>query len=372
MEMGRLTKYGLISAALGAAGIAVFAACGFDPPEKHSGDGGGGGINKCVATAGTLAAPDCDNSDNVCTGMGCSIASTCGDTATCLPLSTNAGKPQIDFRLRRLNIAAPATLAATFIQATVVTKGIDLNAKQCGEKGDGAFNWLLSIDKATMKMKTGGAPKTADPFGVGFCFYDHTTASGILVQPVVQDIKFTGDTFSTVTPSPLLNVPIFLGESVIVLPLSEAKLENVTISKDSNCIGSFNAPALDSDCADDPSSCAKWKTAGALGGYITIEAADKVPVDVLHETLCVLLTQATKDPATGGCPRTDGKLTQKGDYCSTTKKAGDCADSFWLAATFAASAVKINDGKSTDTCVPGTSASDAGPDAADASDAATD
>ncbi len=376
MAMGRVTKYGLMSAALGAAGIAVFAACGFDPPAKHTGSDSGGGANKCVSTPGTLPPSDCDNSDNMCTGTGCMIGATCGSPGTCLPLSDNAGKPQLDFRLRRLNIAAPATLAATFVQATVVTKGIDLKSKDCGEHGDGAFNWLLRVDRTANKLTTGGAPISADPFGAGYCFYNHITPSGIAVAPIVQDIKFTGDTFSSVAPSPLLNVPIFLGTSIIVLPLSDAKLDNVTISKDSNCIGAFNLAALDSDCSDDPSTCAKWKTAGSLGGYITIEAADLVPVDVLNESLCVLLTQATKDPTTtppGRCPRVDGKLTQKGDYCSTTKMAGGCQDSFWLAATFAASAVKINDGKTTDTCIPGTSVTDAGPDSAvDASDASGD
>ena len=31
----------------------------------------------------------------------------------------------------------------------------------------------------------------------------------------------------------------------------------------------------------------------------------------------------------------------KGDYCSTTKSAGGCQDSFWLAATLAASAAEV-------------------------------
>ena len=36
----------------------------------------------------------------------------------------------------------------------------------------------------------------------------------------------------------------------------------------------------------------------------------------------------------------------------TSKKPGDCQDSYWLTATFAASAVNINAGTNTPTCNP--------------------
>ena len=58
--------------------------------------------------------------------------------------------------------------------------------------------------------------------------------------------------------------------------------------------------------------------------------------------MCVVLT-GKKDPATGRCPRdASGKLTVKGDYCSLTATPGGCADSYWFAATFAASAVTVD------------------------------
>ena len=108
---------------------------------------------------------------------------------------------------------------------------------------------------------------------------------------------------------------------------------------------------------------------------MTLEDADKVPLTVLPETLCVLLSSATgggKSDA-GGCARDgQGNIIAKGDFCSTTNQAGGCADSFWLAATFAAAAVTINDGSNDPTCQgsgdAGTdSGSDAGSDASDAS-----
>ena len=36
-------------------------------------------------------------------------------------------------------------------------------------------------------------------------------------------------------------------------------------------------------------------------------------------------------------------MTATGDFCSETNQPGGCADSYWLAATFAASAVLVND-----------------------------
>jgi len=45
-----------------------------------------------------------------------------------------------------------------------------------------------------------------------------------------------------------------------------------------------------------------------------------------------------------------GKITIEGDYCGATRKACDCRDSFWVAATFAASAVRIHDGSSVPAC----------------------
>ena len=306
--------------ALGALGISVCGALAAailtvacDDPHLRS-DGGTSTPTQeggCSATPGTFPIANCDNSDHSCstTPSQCTIdKATCGDPATCLPIGNNMGKTVQDFRLRRLNVIAPAPLAKQFIQAQVVTDNIDLNAKQCGEVGKGLFNWLLRVDRTANTLVTGGAPPTTDPFGQGFCFATFTTADNIPVAPITSPITFAGDTFQSTTKLKL-NIPVFLTAeiaSAIILPITDILLQNVTISADDNCIGTFNQEALDPGCFDDPSSCYKWNTNGALGGYITIKEADEVNITDLGESLCVLLTGTTKQPNTGKCPR-DGQ-----------------------------------------------------------------
>jgi hypothetical protein len=178
----------------------------------------------------------------------------------------------------------------------------------------------------------------------------------------------------TATSSGTLNVPIFLNgdiNNVIVLPISNATLHTFTVSPDGQCIGKFNPGALAADCSDSPDNCEKWETAGSLGGFITLEQADSVIVVDAGESLCVLVTGTAGTPGTDNfkhCARTDGKITATGDYCSTTTSPGGCADSYWMAATFAASAVKINDGTGTPECNGGHTATDGGTDAAPTGD----
>jgi len=327
---------------------------------------------------GNFPASDCDPSDNSCPALptSCTIDKTlCGDPATCLPMADNTGKTVLDFRLRRLFITAPEHLAVNIIQNSVVDLGVNLDAPTCGELGNGAFSWLLRADTTAGTIVTGGAPPSPDPFGIGYCFYNHTLASAdggnsITVSPGQAKATFADGGFGS-DPIPLLNVPIFLKpdagasdpSNVVILPLRNAVLHDATISADGNCIGSFNGKALNGTCnVDDPSSCSKWHTAGAIGAYITLEDSDKVFVTLTSATLCTLLTQSPPDPVTKGCARdAQGNIIAKGDYCSTTAAPGGCQDSFWLSATFAGAAVKINDGSGDPTC----QAVDAGtPDAA--------
>ena len=379
----RRTVLSLVSAACVVGGVAAgFLACISEHvrPVSEGGvsaepcDGGG---------AGNFPSATCDPSDNSCPSLSssCNIDKTkCGDPATCLPMADNKGKTVLDFRLRRLFITAPEHLAAPIIQSSVVDLGINLAAPSCGELGNGAFSWLLRVDTTANSIVTGGAPPSADPFGTGYCFYQYTLvgdAGSHTVGPGQATATFTDGGFSS-APIPLLNVPIFLSpdagaadpSNVVILPLRNAVIHDATLSADDNCIGNFNAKALNSTCTiDDPSSCSKWHTAGAIGAFITLEDADKVFVTLTGETLCPLLTQTQKDSNTNGCVRDgNGQIVAKGDYCSTSASPGGCQDSFWLSATFAAAAVKINDGSGDPTCQAG--ASDAG--ATDASDAATD
>jgi hypothetical protein len=378
MNRRAVGTFGLLSVVLGGASFVFFTACGFSPPDKNTASNTGP-AGACTATPGTFPAPNCDNAtESGCTGGGCAIQAECGSPSTCLPLSDNSSKSVLDFRMRRLNVAAPAALAEAFVQNTVVTANIDLagtpSAPVCGDEGAGAFNWLLQIDKTGNTLKTGGAIPPSNPFTDGYCFYNHITPTGnINVTPSTVPITFdsTGNTFDS-QPIPKLEVPIFLNgdkNSVIVLPLTNVIMKGITLSDSNNCIGSFNIAALDNTCAEiDDSQCSKWKTAGALGGYITLAEADNVSIDVLNESLCVLVTQTTKGPDSKCQP---DALT-KGDYCSTTNSATGCTDSVWLAATFAASAALINDGSTTPECQGGGGTTDAGTDSGVVTDSGTD
>ena len=374
--MTTVRSVGAIAMVVGLVGAAALVALACeDDPHRRTMPGqllGGGGA--CKAESGALPAPDCDNSSKACSpSPGCTIdEARCGSTSTCLPQGDNKGKDVLDLRIRRLNIAAPEALASQFIQNTVVNSGIDLAEPSCAENGKGLFTWLLRVDRNANTIVTGGAPPSSDPFGQGFCFANFEIG-GTKVEPLTAKIAFEGDTFKTLERANV-NIPIFLSEqlsSAIVLPIRDARIEGVTVSADGNCVGAFNAVALDPSCTEDRDLCQKWTTAGALGGYITLEEADGVKIrDLNNKSLCAFLAS---DPGLV-CARNGSEIVYKGDYCSTDKSPRSCQDSVWLAATFAASASKIFDGAGVvDGCSGATTnpVVDAGSDA-DVSDAASD
>jgi hypothetical protein len=361
--------------ALGMTAALVELAC--DDEHKRTPPPGiiGGGGGACEAKSGQLPAPDCDNSQKSCSSSpGCSIdEAKCGSKTTCLPIGDNKGKNVIDLRFRRLNIAAPAALAGPFIQNNVVNKGIDLNEKSCSETGTGLFTWIMRVDKTANTVITGGAPPSNDPFGQGFCFA-RFEINNTKIEPINAKIEFQGNTFKSLDRANV-NIPIFLTEqlsSAIVLPISDARIEGVTISQDGNCVGSFNQVALDPECVEDRDLCPKWNTAGSLGGFITLEQADGVKIrDLNNKSLCAFIA------ADAGlvCARDGaGKIVFQGDYCSTDKQPDSCKDSVWLAATFAASAAKIFDGQGQVEGCSGTTTgpTDGGTDAEPSMDASSD
>jgi hypothetical protein len=365
-------KIVLGAAALGAPAL-VAIACSDDPHLRTSPEQALGGGGACAAMPGQLPAPNCDNSDNNCVSHpGCVIDEAhCGSKSTCLPIGDNKGKDLQSFRIRRLNIATPAALAGPLIQDTVVTLNISLAEKTCGEQGKGLFTWLLQVDRKNNTLTTGGSPPPTDAIGQGFCFARFDLGS-THIAPIITKVAFEGDTFHSLEPRKL-GIPIFVDQtlnSVIILPITDVKLEGVTISDDGQCIGHLNPLALDPMCMDN-SLCAKWQTSGSLGGYITLEEADAVKIAILNgKSLCAFLSgeidKCARDPA--------GKIQFAGDFCSKDKTPGSCADSVWLAATFAASAAKIFDGQGTVAGCSGIkTGDDAGADAeADAADDAAD
>ena len=180
----RWTRFGLSLTAVGAvsASAALFPACtpaettgpldaalppipeGDSGPPCVSADGAAGisfagaAGKPCVAPTGQLPNPACDDGDETqCASTpGCSIKEPqCGSTSTCEPLTDNSASPVKTFRMRRLIIAAPSTLANSTIQNAVLNLGVDMNEPQCGETQTGAFSWLLSFDTTTQIVTTG-------------------------------------------------------------------------------------------------------------------------------------------------------------------------------------------------------------------------
>jgi hypothetical protein len=378
MRGATLFKLAIVGSA--AAIVAYGVACSDDEHRRTSREqaaASGGGA--CEAQPGNLPAADCDNSDKACTSSpGCNIdEGRCGSKSTCLPIGDNKGKMVQDFRIRRLNIATPPALAGNFIQNTVVNLNIDLAEKSCGELGKGLFTWILRVDRTNNRLLTGGSPPPKDPLGEGFCFANFEL-NGAKVEPIDVSIQFEGNKFKSLERKNV-KIPIFLSDqlaSAILLPISDVRIENVSISDDGNCVGKYVPDALDPACVEDRTLCPKWQTSGALGGYITLEEADGVKIrDLNNKSLCSFLAADE-----GLVCKRDGanKIVYKGDFCSQTKTGGGCADSVWLAATFAASAAKIFDGKGKVEGCSGSSTGDAGADgstdaAPDApADAATD
>jgi hypothetical protein len=316
----------------------------------------------CSTDAGDFPPPACDNTNESCTPASPACpTSPCLDTQpqSCLALTQNApGKPS-DLRIRKLNITAPPALIATpFLQRGIIDQGVNLK-NLCGEGGDGSFSWLVHFDTIAKQVTTGGAPPTDDPLHVGYCFVNEQI-NGLNVKPVTVGVTRGADGSWTSDLIAKLYVPIYVHGSatnVVILPLTNAKVQGVRLSTDGNCIGSYNPVGADSllgtSCPDrDPSDCLRWRTAGALGGFITLIEADGVFIQDLQKSLCVLLTRGVSIDAAGQhCGKdANGKITATGDFCSQTGTPGGCADSSWLAATFAASAAIINDGSKDPAC----------------------
>jgi hypothetical protein len=375
MRLGTFTVAGASAGAIAFALAApLFGGCSRShppPPPTSSGSSGGPG-GACQAGAGVFPAPNCDNTDESCTAPNPACpTSPCNGSSPCLAMADNTGNPVDDMRLRKLNVTAPPALALAFIQASVIDQGVNLKS-YCGEGGDGSFSWLVRFDPTNGKVTTGGAPPTDDPFHVGYCFVN-ATVNGLQVKPVTVNVTQGSDGTWSSDVIEKLNVPIYVHgdpQNVVVLPISQARVQGVGLSKDGNCIGTYNPDGVTSPqgatstCLDqDPSSCQRWHTAGSLGGYITLKEAEGVYVADLGKTLCVLLTQGAATTNGGKDCATDanGDVTAAGDFCSTTDSpaSGSCHDSFWLAATFAASAALITDGASVSAC-NGSQLTDAG------------
>jgi hypothetical protein len=274
----------------------------------------------------------------------------CNAASSCLALADNTGQAVESFRVRKLQMVAPAALATTVVQKVVWDQSVNLHGL-CGEQGDGSLDIVMRLDTTSGALTFGSGNVSSDPVGAGYCF-GTGSVDGMKVAPVTLGTsRNTDGTLSTTKASEVV-LPVFapgvpLG---LALPIRELQLQEVSVTSGGNCIGSYNPNAITSVmgniCTDDITACARWTTAGTLTGFITLEDADAVVVPQLSESLCVLLTPNTppdtSNPNEKLCARSNGKIIATGDYCSTTDSPGGCGDSVWFAATLAASAAKVS------------------------------
>ncbi len=337
-------------AALGA--LLALSACADDPHLRSATVTD----DPCAVAPGEMPRTDCATVTTATTTepqlSSCAFLPSCGDANTCLPLARNQGRTAMDFRMRQLSVVAPRALREGPMQAALIQSRVDLDWRQCGETGTGLWNWLLRVDRETGALTFGGAPP-ADPVADGYCFARMRTPQGASVSSARAPITWSGTAFATTAPMDL-RLPVFHTSdprSAQVLSIHDARLADVSLSTE-DCIGSLDRAALDSTCAA-RSGRDKWRSGGALAGYMTLEEADQIVLaDLSDESLCVvLLGSGARDATTHRCTRdAAGKVPALGDYCSLTKAAGGCRDSMWFAATFAASAVRIHDGSGVAAC----------------------
>jgi hypothetical protein len=361
----------LFPAAVSVFGVAaIVVACGngddddtTPPAGNDAGNGTDSGTtnDSCATpTAGQIPGATCDFSSACSQASGtCSLtqSASCNTASSCLALTTNAGTVD-NLRVSALYLAAPKALTTGPVQDGIVNTGLEYNNPSCGQNGDTLFNWLMTVDTAANTLKTGGATIPTDTTGAsGFC-YRSDTQSGLSLTPVTAPLTKAADgSYSTTTPIPTLNIPFGVAgvaggaPSIVVLPLHNLQISDMTVSENGNCVGSFKTSNTTIDgppACTDISGCQRWNTSASLGGYITLAEADNVEVVQLQESLCALLSiyqEGTKDASTGKCTTNATGFVAQGDWCSTTNgpATATCADAYWLSSTFSASAVKIND-----------------------------
>jgi len=301
-------------------------------------------------TAGVLV-PACDDDETAPTPSGnCSLPADCpAANRDCVGLVDNAGKDKFALRMAQLTVTSPPSLA-TQVMYGVISVGVNINLPdQCNVRGGGSFNWLMEFDTNTGMARTGGALPQHDPFD-GYCFLDPSTGFGPMevYAPLGANGSFEAGPFD------YLRVPIFLSmddpDDYVEMPLHQLTLRNGIISEDQNCVGRYNAEGLKplNNCLPDFTDGIEYFVNDAeMDGFIELEEADEIIVDIIGHSLCVVLSG---DPNAWGEEAADGKryckrdaadqIAFQGDWCSDNTPDG-CTDSVRVTAEFAASAVEL-------------------------------
>jgi len=281
----------------------------------------------------------CAPEDPACPGLG----------SPCLALTDNSGKDAFALRLAQLTVTKPESLTTNFV-AALISDGVNANLPACNLPGMGSFSFMVVFDKATDTLTLGGAYPEQDPTD-GYCFVEDPQNQ---VAPIDVKANLQSDgSFSTDAIDRLV-VPIFIdttGTDAVYLPLRQARIAGAQLSEDQNCVGSFNAEGLrpEENCAPFPERGDNFfVNGGELDGFVVLEEADAITVDLAKQSLCVLLSgnvDTYGDGNTNGVERCardgEGKIVLEGDWCSTTNSEGGCRDSFKLQGGVAASAATV-------------------------------
>ena len=350
-------------------GLSAFAWTGCSEEDKK---------NNNTADTGTSGGA-CELKDPLTPPINCGPtdegATQCSSTANVASCPANECMATVEqtgttknLRMGRVRLWAPDALLAL----TPIAVDPNVNPK-CANGGAESFTWLIQVDEATKKLKTGGARASAD--GKNFSFLDESVdasklgeicpgfvgpSTAVDLRPVVADYTVTNGAITTPT-IPIINVPIFDASGLpVILPLREASIKDMTIK--GSCVGKFEKNYW---C---DGTTLGWTTGGAIIAKITAEDADRVPVKSAGcQSLCaILVNDATKTDGRTCKRGSDGKIPEIGTHCS--KPGGTCKDSFLLSATFGAYGVNITGGApppadaGTDTGGAETSVSDAAAD----------
>lgn len=305
------------------------------------------GVLGILSAGGVMAAAGCGGGDDTtpppADGDCAQVEAAC-QGGGCVALADNAGKTTFGLRMSQLTVTRPPALTTQIVE-NIVGGGVRMNLETCRLTGLGTFNWLLQFDTTAGMVKTGGALPRTDP-RAGYCFITDTIGT-TPIAPV--NVAFTASGGAMAADVGDIQVPIYTDlaatEAPILLPLKGARVSQLALSADNNCVGTYNAEGLlPADRCLPNKEHPAFVDGATLEGYIILEDADQVLVEDVNQTLCVLLGGLTSGD--GGEPNrckrdASGAIELKGDFCSTTLSAGGCADSFMLGATFAASAVEI-------------------------------
>lgn len=300
---------------------------------------------------GMYAGCNGDDGTNPPPGGACEPAAGCpaaAVTSECIALVDNTGKDKFVLRLSQLSLTAPEALKTDLIYG-IISKAVYLNLPQaCVVQGDGSFSLVTEFDKAAGTLRVGGAFPEADPTA-GYCYVEDAANA---IAPITIPFSLGADgTFQT-DPIPSVKVPVFTDATatkVVYLPLHETVLKNAKLSADQNCIGRFAHEGLDPaiGCVADPPELEYFQNGGTLEGYISLEEADLVDVELAGVSLCVLLSG---NPTEFGDMQTPikrcvrdagGAITFKGDWDATSNSAGGMQDAVRLTADFAGSSATL-------------------------------